>query len=429
MPSPRSRVESACRVGAFALLGWLIGSSLVGSAVQRVEHVAVCRANTPACEKELTDRLIRVTRARGEAVHLDAPLAPLPWAADWLAALDRVGVPVTWSGTPPPALLSAQPVAGPGATVRVDVAAPVGTTVTVGDAASEIARVTVADLGATVTAPMVVGSVDANAGGETMSIAPPDSALTRAVLVIGAAGWEGKFIVAALEESAWSVVTRFGVAPGVDVSGGGAAPLDTARFAAVIALDSSVQSLGAILERFVRSGGGLVLVGNAGVGSGMSDLAAGAVGTRTKPPVGPNDTIRLGTTGFYPVLRLQSDAVALDRRRDGVAVAARRVGAGRVLQIGYDDTWRWRMAGGTGAEADHRAWWMRVVESVAYTPAAASAVNVAAAAPLAHLVDRLGPARPSPRSRGGGGDPRLTLIVIAMLLSIEWLSRRLRGVR
>jgi hypothetical protein len=415
-------------VGAFALLGWLIGTSLVRSPVQRVEHIAACTRNTPGCDQKLADRLIALTSARGDVIHLDAPLAPVPWMTDWLAALGRAGVPVTWSGAPPGALLSAEAVAGPGAGARVEVAAPAGTIVHIRDTASEIARVRVADLGATVTTPMIVGSIAADAGGQVMAIAAPDTSLTRAVLVVGVAGWEGKFIVAALEESGWPVVTRFSVAPGVDVSGG-AAPLDTGHFAVMIALDSTVQTTTAALERFVRSGGGLVLVGNAAAGSHVSDLAVGTVGARTRPPVEANDTIRLGTTGFYPVTRLSVDAVALDRRRDGVAVAARRVGAGRVAQIGYDDTWRWRMAGGTGAEQAHRAWWRRVVASVAYTSVVPGNIDVAAAAPLAHLVDRLGAAQAPPPARDGGTDPRLLLSLIAILLLIEWTSRRLRGLR
>src|SRR5437868_6006652 len=101
MPSPRSRFESVCRVGAFALLGWLLGGSIMRTAARRVEHVAACDKNLAECDKKLSDRLTALTRARGEAIHLDAPVAPTAWATDWLAALDRGGTPVTWSGSPP----------------------------------------------------------------------------------------------------------------------------------------------------------------------------------------------------------------------------------------------------------------------------------------------------------------------------------------
>jgi hypothetical protein len=63
-----------------------------------------------------------------------------------------------------------------------------------------------------------------------------------------------------------------------------------------------------------------------------------------------------------------ADAVVLESR-DGVAmIAARRLDAGRVMQVGYDETWRWRMAGGDESTAAHREWWSRLVAAVAYAP-------------------------------------------------------------
>ncbi|HEU4787753.1 MAG TPA: hypothetical protein VFS57_10100, partial [Gemmatimonadaceae bacterium] len=110
--------------------------------------------------------------------------------------------------------------------------------------------------------------------------------------------------------------------------------------------------------------------------------------------------------------------------------AARRVGAGRVLQVGYDDSWRWRMAGGPGSEAAHRMWWSRVAASVAYVPVGGSAERdgSGAMAPVAHLVDRIGPAR-APVQRPGSRrvDSRILMAIIMILLLTEWGSRRLRG--
>src|SRR5205814_8878706 len=132
------------------------------------------------------------------------------------------------------------------------------------------------------------------------------------------------------------------------------------------------------------------------------------------------DTIGLGTTGFYPVAALKPDGIALDRRSGAVAVAARRVGAGRLLQVGYDDSWRWRMSGGPASEIAHRDWWSRVVAAVAYVPEVMpAAANVSgAAAPLAHLIDRLGPARPIAKEKIPRPpiDRRLLLAVIMILL-------------
>ena len=58
--------------------------------------------------------------------------------------------------------------------------------------------------------------------------------------------------------------------------------------------------------------------------------------------------------GFFPIVALASDAVPLESRDGRVIAAARRAGAGRVVQLGYDDTWRWRLAGTGDAPAAHR---------------------------------------------------------------------------
>jgi hypothetical protein len=255
----------------------------------------------------------------------------------------------------------------------------------------------------------------------------------RSIVVIGDAGWEGKFIASALEERGWPVVARFHVAPSVDVAQGVALPLDTSRVAAVVAIDTTIQSLGAAIERFVRSGGGLVLAGPASLAAAVAPLRPGSLDARTRPSTLPTDTIGLGATGFYPVTALKADGVALERRAGAIAAAARRVGSGRVLQIGFDDTWRWRMAGGPGSEIAYGDWWARAVASVAYSPAAAPSLTnePAASAPTAHLIDRLGPSRritadQVPRSPL---DRRLLLALIMILLLAEWSSRRLRGLR
>src|SRR6185503_2735807 len=355
MPSPRSRFESACRIGAFALLGWLLGGSFIGSTVRRVEHVQACDKNLSPCDKNLSARLAELSRtSEAVAIHLDATSAPAPWATDWLAALAHADVAaahsVSWSGAPAAVAMSVQPVPDPRRGARIDIAAPTGARVRLRDDASDIDSAQVMDLGVTLTTPLVVGALRADVGGQSVIANTHDTSSIRGVLVVGAAGWEGKFIVSALEERGWRVVTRFVVAPGADVTGGGAAPLDTNRFAAVIAIDSTAQAMSGAIERFVRSGGGLVLVGPAANARAFSELAAGSAGVRTRPRVQANDTIRLGTTGFYPVARLRPGALALERRGDAIVVAARRVRAGRVMQIGYDDTWRWRMAGEAGSE-------------------------------------------------------------------------------
>ena len=421
MRSPRRRFELGCRIAAFAVLGWLIGTSLMPASRRVVER---------ATSGDVGARLPEWTRRpAGVALHADLTTTPDTWVADWLGALRHSGHAVTWSGTPPAVAVAAEGLADPTGGVRIDLAAPTGALVAVRDAASTIDSVRVASLGGTITTAVAVDSILAASNGATSSVSVPPPARLRPVLVIGQAGWEGKFIARALEERGWRVLVRFAVAPRVDVAQGAATPLDTGRIAAVIAVDSSVASLGgAALERFVRDGGGLVLVGSAGASPVVSPLAPGTLGARAQPAVLPTDTIGLGATGFYPVRALEPGATALERRAGSIAVAARRVGAGRVLQVGYDDTWRWRMAGGPGSEAAHRQWWSRVVGSVAYVPTdARSYPERGTDAPLAHLVERIGGPRPGLPASGRGVDQRILMAAIMMLLCLEWGSRRLRG--
>jgi hypothetical protein len=122
--------------------------------------------------------------------------------------------------------------------------------------------------------------------------------------------------------------------------------------------------------------------------------------------------------------------------RDGVAmIAARRLDAGRVMQVGYDETWRWRMAGGDESAAAHREWWSRLVGAVAYAPLVPRGPGVRSIdeTPLASLVAALGP--PTLLDAGlvaHGDNARITwmlFILVAACLIAEWASRRLRGAR
>jgi hypothetical protein len=291
--------------------------------------------------------------------------------------------------------------------------------------------VRIGGFGACVLASRLVGDVGADAGGQRARAAAPAAAPIRSIFVVGGAGWEGKYVVAALEERGWPVTARFSIAPNVDVAqgAGSVVTLDTARVAAVIAIDTVMQRYGGAIERFVRSGGGLVLAGPSALAPAAAVVAPGTIGNRFRPAVLPRDTLELGSTGVFPVATLRDDAVAIERRTGGVAIAARRVGAGRVVQVGYDDSWRWRMAGAAGSEIAHREWWSRLVASVAYVPTPSPAATATGGAPVARLVDRLGPASPSsPAGRIGGQlDRRLILALIMILLLAEWTSRRLRG--
>jgi hypothetical protein len=422
MRSPRSRFELACRAGVFALLGWLLGASLIPSSARRAETVSGA---------QLERRLAGWTRLPSSvALHASLDATPSVSVVDWLSALAHSGHSVTWTGSPLPLVVTTEAVRDPRGGTRVEIAAPNGSRVVVRDDASALDSLRVASFGGSVTAPDVAGRVVVRVGAESASVRAPDTTRSRSIVVVGGAGWEGKFIVFALEERGWLVVSRFSVAPNVDV-GASALVLDTARVAAVIAVDTLLGALSPNLDRFVRSGGGLVLAGTSGLTRAASSLAPGSLGARYRPPVLPPDTIGLGATGFYPVVSLSRDAVALERRTGGVTIAARRVGAGRVLQVGYDDSWRWRMAGGPGSDAAHGAWWSGLVSAVAYAPPSRTDDASLGSAPLAAMVARIGPARPVPEAARGRPpiDHRMLMIIIMILLISEWGSRRLRGLR
>jgi hypothetical protein len=427
MRSRRSRLEVACRVGAFALLGWLLGASLSPPTRLRVAQ---------ARDADVASALHEWTRDPANVVlHATFDSAPSPWVVDWLAALRHSRHAVSWSGPLAAIALSVQPAADPRGGVRIDVAAPLHARVVVRDDAGPIDTLTVASLGGSVTTPLVVGAVHADVGRVTASAPAPDSAIVKPVLVVGMAGWEGKFVAAALAERGWRVASRFAVAPGVGVDRGGALALDTANYAAIVAIDSTVQSLAPALVRYVRMGGGLVLAGNAARAVAFASISPGALGNRFRPAVPAANAASmpatLGATGYYPVARLAPDAVAIDRVGGAVVTAARRVDAGRVLLVGFDDSWRWRLAGDARAASAHREWWSRAVSAVAYAPAAARVEVPRSSAPVAELAGAVGLTRAlDPALARSGLDVRLPLVIlILILLCTEWASRRLRGRR
>ena len=215
MRSRRSRFEVACRVAAFGLLGWLLGAALFPSPDRRTES---------ASATDLAARLGAWTRASpATALHGDFAVAPPSWELAWLAALKRSGHAVSWSGAPPAVAMSVEPLADPAGGSRIDIAAPPGTSVLVRDAEGMIDSVRVARLGASVIGPDVVAQVVGVGAGQRFGVPAPDSPTPRAIVVVGSASWEGKFIASALEERGWTVIAHFSVAPNVVVGAGGRA--------------------------------------------------------------------------------------------------------------------------------------------------------------------------------------------------------------
>jgi hypothetical protein len=368
-------------------------------------------------------------------VILDA--TPDASTRDWLRALARAGGSVRWSASRPmtAAAVAAEPAAEPNGVTRVRLASAAGEAVSIGDDAGIID--TLPRGGATeLELATVAGTIRATGATFTAMTDARDSLVLRPVLVLGAAGWESKFTVAALEERGWRVASRVRVAPNIEVTQGPLGTIDTARYAAVVVLDSTAASLGPDIARYARAGGGVILGGAAARVGTIAAVAPGGVARRVAGVAGAvaSASPRTGLAA-YPIASPRRDAVVLESRDGSVMVAARRVDAGRVIQVGYDETWRWRMGGGGEAALAHREWWSRLVAAVAYAPLVprASAPSALDETPLASLIDALGPAAPLdsrlvPRTNDARITWTLFALVVASLLA-EWTSRRLRGAR
>ncbi|MGH7621727.1 MAG: hypothetical protein ACREMU_05255, partial [Gemmatimonadaceae bacterium] len=218
-----------------------------------------------------------------------------------------------------------------------------------------------------------------------------------------------------------------------DVHQGKIADIDTAHYSAVLAIDSTAGRYGDRIATFVREGGGLVMWSPAARTRSLASIAPGAGVGASIADEGdvPPDSAPRSALELVPITALNPDAVVLERRGGDVTLAARRIARGRVLETGYTDSWRWRMAGGPDALARHREWMAGLVSLVASSghhavPAAPSDV-----APLVTLIDRLGPA--TTVTEASALDPsaiaRWTFAIMCAALLLEWASRRLRGVK
>ena len=387
---------------------------------------------------DVTPALQRWTLTAPAQVRVVFDRAPNALTRDWIRALAHAGSEARWSASRPirAAAVVAEPAPEPSGATRVRFAAAGGDPVAIGDAAGlldSLSRGGPAEL----ELASVAGSVRASGTTFSAATAVRDSLALKPVLVLGAAGWESKFTIAALEERGWHVASRVRVAPNVEVTQGPLGAIDTSRYSAVVALDSTAATSASAIARYARQGGGVILAGTAARMGGASTVAAGGVGRRIAGVAGAVASAAPRTgLGVFPVTSLAPDAVALESRETAVAVAARRVDAGRVVQSGYDETWRWRMAGGDDAVAAHREWWSRLVAAVAYAPLVArrpASDAVIDETPLASLIDALGPASamdsPITPARDGTRTTRLLFALVVGALLIEWASRRLRGAR
>jgi hypothetical protein len=421
----RRRLESACRLGVFALLGWMLGTAFFPTAELH---------RRTAAATELARALpVWTTAPRTDLLELTLDRAPSRAQLAWLSALRRAGHSVAWSGSVPAAALAVEPAPEPGGALRFSVAAPDSTPLRLHDALGDLDSLITTGRGAALVVPRGDGDAAVIVGPQSLAPTRLDSASLRPLLIVGAAGWETKFTAASFEESGWAAETRMTVAPGVTVGSAAALALDTAHFSAVVALDTTVKALGAGVATFVRSGGGLLLAGDAWRASNVAALAPGRTGPRVPATTTVADTLGLASAGYLPITQLRADADVVERRGQDVSIAARRVGAGRVVQVGYDETWRWRMSGGPQSVRGHRAWWSRLASAVAYarfSDASPLGQREFVAVPRAALMDALGAARePAVLPRRWSVDQRWLLAAIFMLLLVEWGSRRTRGSR
>lgn len=438
MPSRGSRrllLERVCRAGALAALVALMLLPWTPRANERREASSSARLAAV-----LTDATLRPVAA------VSVGVSELPDAATRarLRALRGAATEVRWQATDslPATVLSSEPVAGADGPRRIAVSGMPPGAFSIRDALGIVDSGVTTSRAAREVIARGSGPVVADVRGATLR-APDVSAVSpRAVLVIGGAGWEARFTAAGLEEAGWKVETEFVITPrgptgrvpdagrGAFVRTRGASDVvDTARYAAVVALDGSVAARASVIARFVREGGGVILAHEAAVGD-LRVLAPARPGAAFRETFGGllTDLPRRGLGG-RALGDVRPDAVVLERRGPIVTMAARRHELGRVIMLGYDELWRWRMQGGEMAPEDHRAWWSRLVASVAYAPVAPAPRAQGDPAPLAALHATLGP----PGSITSGAIARqiswanLLLAAGIMLLMIEWTSRRLRG--
>lgn len=439
--SPEWRLWSERSARAIALLAlaaawWLTGRPFAPD-VQATE--AAVRADDV--------RVLAAAASDPRRTTLDLSLSAVPNAATRavLHAAKQADVRVFWhpeADALPAVALGASPLVDPGGGTRVRASTSDSSPVLLSDSLGWLDSTAVSAGGVQWPVQGEARALRVGQRGTVAEVAAVASPRLGRVRLFAAAGWESRFAVDALEEAGWEVDAEFSIAPRVAVTSGAPAALDTARYAAVIALDSTAWSSAAAIARYVASGGGVVLFPGAAEGRAFAAVRLGSVGL---PLVGIPGGLRGPTprTGLsvYPIGGLSDDAVVLERdAREGapVAVVAARRGAGRVVQVGWTESWEWRMLGGDDAVAAHRDWWRALVQRAAYAPSLNSLARWSplpgAAAPLADLVARVGVPREATAEAEADGSvpspaPAWLFLVAAVALLTEWWSRRLRGAR
>lgn len=373
------------------------------------------------------------SRVAADTIALTLDALPAPAERAWLRALRSAGSTIHWSDPGASAVaVTTEPIIDPAGGSRVLLASATSGSATLRDAAGPLDTVAMETGLTAIGTGGLVGPVAVIASRQRAIAAPVEHGALRRALVLGRAGWEARFVIAALEERGWNVDARLAVSPTAAVEQGSWSRPDTSRHALAIVLDSSAAAYAARLVGFVRNGGGLIVAGEASRIPAFAALLPARAAAIVRPTPSAARTDTLGERGArYPLRDLRADAVVLERLANEPTVVARRERNGRVLQLSYAETWRRRMAPADGSVRRHREWWGRVAAAAAFGGPAATARSAESADPAPWLSTRLALGAPSadalrlaPPERELG--PMIfTLIVLALLTS--WASRRLRG--
>lgn len=363
-------------------------------------------------------------------IHFKLRNIPNPAQRAWQDALRRSGSNISWSGELQPVTIAMRAIPSPLGGYVVAAQSPNAKAVIIRDDISTIASVRPEKAITSISVPAVSGNVRAIVGVDSAFVGLPDSVTFQRILVIANAGWEAKFLLAALEEAGWKADAIISVAPAVTVAQGAVTTIDTAHYSAVIALDESAASRASAIALYVKSGGGLILGAPAARSQAFAGLRISEPPSPNRPPL-ITDTVTHASSPFAAI-PLGPDVVSIEARGGGTAVAARRVDFGRVIQVAFTDTWRWRMQGAAGAISDHRDWWSNILSQVVYTKRVSAGARDDNASPYSDLIEIAG----APVAEIGNSMPlgqrsgeMLWLTVVCALLITEWTSRRLRGVR
>src|SRR5687768_13696195 len=198
----RSRAEWALRAAVLAALALLLWDAL---------RPSDDRADVAASQATLDRTLVHATRnaVSGMSVELDSTASPVQ--REWLAAIRAAGTELAWSGDLTPLAIATSPVPEPEGRVRVVVAAKDSARVVLSDGLGAIDTLAVRAGGSSRLLRTATGYVSASSADSRGTAALPQAAKVRRVLVLGSAGWETKFVIAALEEDGWSVDARIRV--------------------------------------------------------------------------------------------------------------------------------------------------------------------------------------------------------------------------